>query len=157
VLPIAWQRKAPRAAARAAGASFAAFAVGNLATMLLATTGLVALPAQLVAIAIAGSVVVVAAMSLLNVDDGRVDLVFELGLVHGFSFAQWLAALGLPAPRLLPVLGFGIGVVLAEATVVAVVVLALAAIRKTLAYQALLWGGSVAIAIVGAIWTLRSW
>jgi hypothetical protein len=88
-------------------------------------------------------------------DDARWDFVFELGLMQGLGFAVSLGQLA--ATHVGATLGFGVGVVIAEATIVSALVAALFAMRRTLVYQALLWGGSAIALLFGAIWTLQAW
>ena len=159
VLPAVLVRRRPAASVRdvvpEVAATVGGLAVATLATFLLAASGLVGLPAWLVGLAVAGSIVVIAALNLLRADDARWDFVFELGLVQGLGFAVSLGQLA--ATHVGATLGFGVGVVIAEATIVSALVAALFAMRRTLVYQALLWGGSAIALLFGAIWTLQAW
>ena len=138
-----------------AAATIGGLAIATLATFLLAASGLVGLPAWLVGVAVAGSIIIVAALNLLRADESRWDFVFELGLVQGLGFAVSLGQLAVT--HIGATLGFAVGVVLAQAALVGALVPALFAIRRTLVYQTLLWGGSAIALLFGAIWTLQAW
>ena len=157
VLPIVLRpkrRESAREVVCGTATLFGAFALANATMLLVSAAGLVQVPAILVEIAIALSVVAVAVMNLARVLEARWDLAFELGLLHGLGFAIWLHDLGVPAHRLAPVLGFGAGVVVAQAAVVAVLVAGLFVLRRTVGYQVLLWAGSATAVGAGAIWAL---
>jgi hypothetical protein len=81
---------------------------------------------------------------------------FSLGLLHGFGFSSGLIDLGLPSHELIaPLLGFNAGVELGQAAIVVSLLPLLYVIRRTMAYQALLWAGSGAVAIIAAIWSYQ--
>ena len=161
VLPAVLVRRRPASSLREVipetAATIAGLAIATLATFMLAASGLVGLPAWLVEVAVAGSIIVVAALNLLRADESRWDFVFELGLVQGLGFAVSLGQLGAPVTHIGPTLGFAVGIVLAEAGIVAAILPALFAMRRTLVYQTLLWGGSAIALLFGAIWTLQAW
>jgi hypothetical protein len=159
VLPAVLVRRRPAASLRdvvpEATATIGALAVATVASFLLAASGLVGLPAWLVGVAVAASIVIIAVLNLVRADESRWDFVFELGLVQGLGFAASLGSLA--TTHVGATLGFGVGVVVAEGAIVAVSVVALFAMRRTLIYQALLWGGSAIALLFGAIWTLQAW
>jgi hypothetical protein len=79
---------------------------------------------------------------------------FGFGLVHGFGFAGVLQELGLPADALLlALLGFNVGVELGQLAIVAVFLPLAYALRRTWLYRRLVFvGGSLAIAVLAALW-----
>jgi HupE / UreJ protein len=88
--------------------------------------------------------------------DARWAVSFALGLLHGFGFSSVLIDLGLPSRELIgALLGFNVGVEIGQAAIVLVTIPVLYLIRRTLAYQALLWGGSGAVACIAAIWSYQ--
>jgi len=132
-----------------------AFTVAHSVTLSLAALGLVALPSRLVESAIAASVVLAALNNVWPVFEGRRWMVaFGFGLVHGFGFASVLADLGLPQGTLaLALLGFNLGVELGQLAIVAVFLPCAYALRRTRFYrQAVLFGGSLLIAALAAVW-----
>lgn len=131
-----------------------AFTLAHSITLVISAAGLVSLPSQLVETAIAASVVLAAVNNLVRIVDARWAVAFALGLLHGFGFSSVLLDLGLPSHELVgSLLGFNLGVELGQLAIVAALLPLLYVIRKTLAYQALLWAGSSAVAVVGAMWT----
>jgi hypothetical protein len=67
-----------------------------------------------------------------------------------------LVDLGLPSHELIgTLLGFNVGVELGQTAIVLAVLPLLFVIRKTLAYRALLFGGSGAVAVIATIWTYQ--
>lgn len=132
-----------------------AFTVAHSITLTLATLGVVSLPSALVESVIAASVFLVALANLLpGLHVGRWQTAFAFGLVHGFGFATVLAGLELPTGALLQALfAFNVGVELGQLAIVAVFLPMAFAARGTRLYrQAVLAGGSVAIATLAAIW-----
>ena len=101
-----------------------AFTIAHSITLVSAVLGLVALPAVLVEIAIAASIVYVAAQNILGRGEGhRARVTFAFGLIHGFGFAAVLREAGLPADTLLPaLLAFNLGVEAGQLAVAVVVV-----------------------------------
>jgi len=132
-----------------------AFTLAHSITLSLATLGLVALPSRLVEATIAASVVLAALNNVFPLVQGRRWVVaFGFGLIHGFGFASVLADLGLPRDALaLALVGFNLGV---EAGQLAIVVAFLPwayGLRRSAFYRrVVLWGGSLAIAVVAAAW-----
>lgn len=108
-----------------------AFTVAHSVTLSLAVLEVVSPPARLVEIAIALSIVYVAAENFFVRDLRRrwiVTLVF--GLVHGFGFAGVLREYGIPRDALVPALAaFNIGVELGQIAIVITALLALHAIE----------------------------
>ena len=87
----------------------------------------------------------------------RWQLAFAFGLVHGFGFANVLVDLGLPSDQLAIALGgFNLGVELGQIAIVLVVLPLAWWLRNTIFYRGVVVvGGSLAIAILGIIWTLQ--
>jgi HupE / UreJ protein len=132
-----------------------AFTLAHSITLSLATLGLIALPSRLVESAIAASVVLAALNNVFPVFHGRRWMVaFAFGLIHGFGFASVLVDLGLPQGTLaLALVGFNLGVEAGQLAIVAAFLPVAFAIRRSDAYQRVLFvGGSLAIAVVAGIW-----
>ena len=158
ILPAVFPRKhaadSLRDVARETIEIVTAFTVAHSITLVLAAVGFVQLPSRLVETAIAISVVAAALNNLVRVIDARWAVAFALGLLHGFGFSSVLVDLGLPSSELVgSLLGFNLGVELGQAAIVVVLLPVLYAIRRTLAYQAVLWAGSGVTAIVASLWT----
>lgn len=143
---------------RRALAAITAFTVAHSITLAAASLGLLEVPTPPVEAAIALSVVLLARESLHDRDTWTrrapwiVALIF--GLVHGLGFASALADIGLPAEGLAPaLLGFNLGVELAQISVVAAALGLLHVFerRAALARRALAYG----IGAVGALWLVE--
>ncbi len=174
VLPAVYQRRAQhrapadslRDATLDAAEIVAAFVLASAITLALSASGLVQLPPRFVAVAIALSVVAAGGNNLARaidrtappVDgaagrgraptgDARWAIAFALGLVHGFGLSAALLDLG-ATHELRALLGFDLGTDLALAASVLVALPLLYAIRRTPAYQLVLWAGSGAAAVV---------
>jgi hydrogenase/urease accessory protein HupE len=108
-----------------------AFTIAHSITLSIAALGLVRLPVAPVEIAIAASIVYVAAMSLRrSVTDHRWQITFGFGLIHGFGFASVLETAGLaPHDLVRALLAFNLGV---EAGQLVVVVAAIPILRLLL-------------------------
>ena len=135
-----------------------AFTLAHSITLVISATGLVSLPSRFVETAIALSVVAAALNNLLRTVDARWAVAFALGLLHGFGFSSVLIDLGLPSQELIgALLGFNVGVELGQAAIVVALLPVLFWIRRTVAYQALLWGGSGAVAVIATMWSYQRW
>jgi hypothetical protein len=133
-----------------------AFTLAHSITLVSSAVGLVTLPSRFVETAIALSVVAAAANNLLRTIDARWAVAFALGLLHGFGFSSVLIDLGLPSRELIgALLGFNVGVELGQAAIVLVALPVLFLIRRTLAYQALLWAGSASVVLVASVWSYQ--
>lgn len=135
-----------------------AFTLAHSLTLSLAALGVLALPSRLVESAIAASVIVAALNNLRPLyQRGRVLFAFGFGLLHGFGFASVLADLGLPQDALLvSLVGFNVGVELGQLAIVAVFLPLAYRLRNGLFYRRVVMvGGSVAIALVAAVWLLE--
>ena len=109
-----------------------AFTVAHSITLSLAVLEVVTLPSRLVEIAIAASIVYVAAENFFVKDiRRRWWLTFTFGLIHGFGFASVLREYGIPQDRIVPVLAaFNVGV---EAGQLLIVLAAVAAWKAAFA------------------------
>jgi hypothetical protein len=135
-----------------------AFTVAHSVTLSLAVLGIVELPSRLVESVIAASIIVAALNNLRPWVTRRLWLVaFGFGLVHGFGFASVLADLGLPRDALvLALVGFNLGVELGQLAIVVLVVPLAFALRRTRFYRVgLMKGGSLLIALAGAVWLVE--
>lgn len=166
ILPAVYQRRAQRwqAADSLRHVAFevfeivTAFTLAHSITLVISAVGLLTLPSRIVETAIALSVVAAAANNLARVVDARWAVAFALGLLHGFGFSSVLIDLGLPSHELIgALLGFNLGVELGQAAIVIALLPMLYLIRRTLAYQALLWGGSSVAAVIAAFWSYQRW
>ncbi len=111
------------------------FTIAHSATLALAVLGWVNLPGRPVEILIAFSIAFIGVENLLTKEVGklRLVLVFAFGLIHGLGFASVLAEkLGdIPRDQLAwPLLGFNLGVELAQITVFAIAFLVLLLLKK---------------------------
>jgi len=133
-----------------------AFTLAHSITLVISAVGLVRLPTRFTETAIALSVVAAAVNNLVRIVDARWAVAFALGLLHGFGFSNVLIDLGLPSHELIgALLGFNAGVELGQAAIVITMIPILFLIRRTLAYQALLWAGSASVAIVASCWSYQ--
>lgn len=133
-----------------------AFTVAHSITLGLSVMKWVAPPANVVEPVIALSVVLAALNNLLGwFSLKRWRLAFVFGLIHGFGFANVLLDLGLPTQALAVALGgFNVGVELGQLAIVVVFLSAAWWLRHTAFYRwVVVVGGSVAIAVIGAVWT----
>ena len=135
-----------------------AFTLAHSITLVVSAAGLLQLPSRYTETAIALSVVAAALNNLVRAIDARWAVAFALGLLHGFGFSATLVDLGLPSHELIgTLLGFNVGVEIGQAAIVLVVLPTLYLIRRTLAYQALLYAGSATVAVVAAVWSYQRW
>ncbi|MGE5180798.1 MAG: HupE/UreJ family protein [Acidobacteriota bacterium] len=156
ILPAVWRRNSFRDVTREVFEIVTAFTLAHSITLVISAVGLVRLPSRFVETAIALSVVAAAANNLVRAIDARWAVAFALGLLHGFGFSAVLVDLGLPSRELIgALLGFNVGVEIGQAAIVLVLLPALYLARRTLAYQALLWGGSGAVAVIASIWSYQ--
>ncbi len=134
-----------------------AFTLAHSLTLTLASLQLLTLPSRWVESAIALSVLVAALNNLFPLFRGRRPLAaFVFGLIHGFGFASVLADLGLPQGALaLSLAGFNIGVELGQLAIVAVFLPFAWLTRRTWFYRQLMTTGSVAIAVIAAVWLVE--
>ncbi|MGB5368261.1 MAG: HupE/UreJ family protein, partial [Polyangiales bacterium] len=114
-----------------------AFTAGHSLTLALSVLGIVSLPAALVEASIALTIVVLA----LEIQSGKQGPVWRhpwilpgaLGLLHGLGFASVLFDAGLPSKEIpLALLGFNLGLEVAQLGVIAVAWMSFKAIRSAL-------------------------
>lgn len=134
-----------------------AFTLAHSITLTLASLSLVSLPSRWVESAIAASVVLAALNNLYPLFRGRRPVAaFVFGLIHGFGFASVLRDLGLPQSTLVSSLfGFNVGVEIGQLAIVAVFLPLAWWLRKSWFYRQLFTWGSLAIALVAAVWLVE--
>ena len=134
-----------------------AFTLAHSITLSLASLSLVSLPSRWVESAIAASVILAALNNLLPLFRGKRPVAaFAFGLIHGFGFASVLRDLGLPQGSLLAsLLGFNVGVEIGQLAIVAAFLPVAWLLRKTWLYRQVLTLGSLAIAVVAAVWLVE--
>ena len=135
-----------------------AFTVAHSITLTLSVLEWLEPPASFIEPVIAISVVLAALNNLLSWwSVRRWQLAFVFGLIHGFGFANVLLDLGLPASQLVVALGgFNLGVELGQLAIVLVFFPLAWWVRHTAFYRwVVVVGGSVAIAVIGAVWTVQ--
>ena len=134
-----------------------AFTLAHSITLTLASLSLVSLPSRWVESAIAASVVLAALNNLYPLFRGKRPVAaFVFGLIHGFGFASVLRDLGLPQSALVSSLfGFNVGVEIGQLAIVAVFLPLAWWLRKSWLYRQLFTCGSLAIALVAAIWLVE--
>jgi len=137
------------------------FTLSHSATLALCVLGWVHLDSKLVEILIAFSIAFIGLENLLarKVSKLRFFLVFGFGLIHGMGFASVMAdkVKGIPHAQLArPLLGFNIGVELAQITVLVAAFLLFLPIKKhTRLAQTV---GSVIVTLAGVGWMIeRMW
>ena len=134
------------------------FTLAHSITLALAVFGLVQVSGKWVEVLIAVSIAWIGIENLLvrKLGKQRLILVFGFGLLHGLGFASVLAEKlgGVPRDQLTaPLLGFNIGVELAQITVLSAAFLLLWPLRKwTRQVQSL---GSAFIALAGLSWAIQ--
>ncbi len=134
------------------------FTVSHSVALALAIFGWVHLPVKTVEVLIAVSIALIGIENLLTRKIGkqRMILVFCFGLVHGMGFASGLAekVKGMSRAQLTgPLLGFNVGVELAQVTVLAAAFLILWPLKKrTTQVQTI---GSLIVALAGVAWAIQ--
>lgn len=134
-----------------------AFTLAHAATLCLVALGWVSLPSRWVESAVAASVLFTALNNLRPVvRGGMIWLVAGFGLIHGGAIAGALIDLGLPPTgRVQALLGFNLGVELAQLALVSLLLPLAWPLRTTAFYRrGLLWPGSALVALAGAVWLL---
>jgi hypothetical protein len=136
-----------------------AFTLGHSLSLCAAALGWVSLPSDLVEIAIAASIVLVALGNVARPEAhvARPWLAGIFGLIHGFGFSSVLAELGLPTGhRVLALFSFNVGIELAQLAFVAAVLVPLARLAHHEGYRRfVLQGASLAIAVCGGVWLVE--
>ncbi len=134
------------------------FTVAHSVTLALCVFGWVSLPSRLVEILIAFSIAFIGVENLFSHKVGRLRLILVLGfgLIHGMGFASVLAEKlnGFPRDRLAaPLLGFNLGVELAQLTVLAAAFLLLWPLGKWV--RGVRFYGSILIVLAGTGWMIE--
>jgi len=141
---------------RRAVATITAFTVAHSITLAAAALDVLRLPSVSVEIAIAGSIVWVAAENLLRRGRPaahRWPVAFVFGLVHGFGFANVLADLHVGGTDILaPLLTFNLGVEVGQVAFAAAVVPLLAVLARRRRWPWLPTVVSVGIGLAGLFW-----
>ncbi len=137
-----------------------AFTVAHSITLALSLYGYISLPPSIVEPLIAASIVYVAVENIATgeLKPWRVYVVFLFGLLHGMGFAGVLTELGLPRSEFVTALiAFNVGVELGQLAVITLAFLAVGLwFRNKPWYRsAIVIPGSLAIAAVGAYWTVE--
>ncbi len=97
------------------------FTVAHSVTLALAVLGVVDVPSEVVEPLIAASIVYVAAMQVLGVEnDRKLIVVFLFGLLHGLGFAGAVTFPG-GTPIVSALIGFNVGIEVGQALIIAVV------------------------------------
>ena len=132
------------------------FTLAHTATLALASTGLVAIPASIVEPLIAASIAYVAIENIrgTSLSRWRPLVIFGFGLLHGLGFASVLADFGLPGEQFVVALvAFNIGVEVGQLVVLVACFLAVGAFLKRSWYRAFVSvPASIALAAVGMFW-----
>jgi hydrogenase/urease accessory protein HupE len=142
-----------------------AFTVAHSITLSLAVLGVVRFPSQLIEVAIAASVFVLA-VELTRAEPSRGTLLRRLpwlmagafGLLHGFGFAGALAEVGLPAGEIpLALFAFNVGIEAGQLVFVAVVAAGGALVVRLLARRPawLTLGPAYVMGSLAALWCLE--
>lgn len=134
------------------------FTLAHSATLALCIFGVIALPQRLVEILIAASIAWIGIENLLlrELKPSRLYLVFAFGLLHGMGFASYLKdKLGnLSGKQLaMPLVGFNIGVELAQISVLTAAFLILWPLKKWTKQVQLF--GSIFVALAGLFWMIE--
>jgi len=131
-----------------------AFTVAHTITLILAALQIVSLPARLIECGVALTIVYVAAENLWTKRTShRWMLTFAFGLVHGFSFANVLRTLGLPATGLArSLLCFNLGVEIGQICIVAALWPLIWWLNRQPWDRRAKVGVSIAILLCGAVW-----
>ena len=135
-----------------------AFTLAHSLTLALAVFGVVQLPSMLVESAIAVSIIVAALNNVWPIfSERRWTLAFAFGLMHGFGFSGALTDLGLAREQLASaLLGFNLGVELAQLGFIALLLPMMFALRRRVPYvRTVLAPGSALIALMGTVWLLE--
>ncbi len=140
-----------------------AFTIAHSITLALGLYGIVEVSPKIVEPMIALSIVFVAVENLLitKLSVWRPFIVFGFGLLHGLGFAGVLQELGLPREQyVVGLTGFNIGVELGQLAVITLAWIGTAYWfrHRTWYRRRIVWPASLAIALIGAFWTIeRIW
>ncbi len=133
------------------------FTIAHTITLSLAALGLVNLPSYLVEALIALSIALAALHNIrpLLKNDGMI-IAFVFGLFHGFGFASVLGEVGLRGEFMTwSLLGFNVGVELAQVIIICLVFPVLFVLRKFPLYRYILYGGSAILIVIAMYWFIE--
>lgn len=136
-------------------ATISAFTLAHSATLVGAALGIVHLPDLLVEAAIAGSIVAVAALNLVQRAQRtphRWPVALLFGLVHGFGFAGALADLPTGGALVVPVFAFNLGVEVGQLAFAAAAVPLIALAARRCGARAVSVWLSVVVGLAGCVW-----
>ncbi|MDN4482818.1 HupE/UreJ family protein [Demequina lignilytica] len=147
-------RETAGAAARRAATLVTSFTAGHTISLALVSLGLISLPTVVTESLVALSVVAAAAHAMVPaLRRGEAWTAGLFGIVHGTAFATTLVALDLPLGRLIAaIVGFNVGVELAQLVVVAALLPALVWAARSRWFAGLRWAVAAAGAVAGAAW-----
>jgi hypothetical protein len=135
------------------------FTLAHTLTLALATIGWVHVPSSIVEPIIALSIAAVALENIFypRYTTWRLLIIFVFGLVHGLGFASVLADLNLPKSSLaVGLIGFNVGVEVAQLTVIALAFLATFWLHDAVRYRRwIVVPGSALIAAIGLWWAIQ--
>lgn len=128
------------------------FTVAHSVTLALAILGVVSVSSEIVEPLIAASIVYVAAMQVLGVEnDKQLVVVFLFGLLHGLGFAGAVTFPG-GTPIVSALIGFNVGIEVGQALIIAVVFPALLWMRRFEWSKLAQAGAGSAAAAIGLFW-----
>jgi hypothetical protein len=131
------------------------FTIGHSIALILATTGLMAIPAFIIGPAIALSIVYIASEGfLLRKGHNRILIAVFFGLVHGFGFASALHGLKLSVEKMAQALvGFSLGVELGQIIIILLIIPFIYLIKNYSNYHIQFTRfATFAVMIVGSYW-----
>ena len=134
------------------------FTLGHLVTLTLASFQLIYVPSQLVEIAIAISIAIVAAESLwLKKFRSQWRLAFVFGLIHGLGFASAIKQLQLDSSHLIKALfGFNLGIEIGQIAIVFLFYPMIYFTSKSLiSNRIVIKGAALLIFCLGVYWTIQ--
>jgi hypothetical protein len=132
-----------------------AFTVAHSITLALASLRYIVIPAKLIEIAIAASVVFAALNNIFPlISENRWTAAFGFGLIHGFGFAGVLTDLNISGALLAKsLLGFNLGVEIGQLVIVAGFLPIAFLLRESKGYRRIgLQLSSAAIALIAGVW-----
>ncbi|MBV8817497.1 MAG: HupE/UreJ family protein [Acidobacteriaceae bacterium] len=131
-----------------------AFTVGHSVTLALGAWGIVSMPARIVEILIAVSILVSAIHAWRALFPGREPAIAAFfGLIHGLAFASTLQNLGIGAwQRLASIMGFNFGIETMQLVVVAAILPSLILLSRTFAYGVFRRAGALIGGFAAAGW-----
>lgn len=133
------------------------FTVAHSITISLAMLGIVRLPAQWIEIAIALSIVYVAAENIIRKEAKRRWLLtFAFGLIHGLGFANLLIDMTIPPQHLaVSLLSFNLGIEAMQLILVLVALPLLKYVQSTKIYTPAVQLASALLILVGGYWAVE--